>query len=234
MTTLAHLSPLLSLRDIGICYQSQLRRKGACSHWALTGITFDLLQGETLGVIGRNGAGKSTMLRLMAGIIAPDRGTVERHGGRAALLSLQVGFMPHLTGRENAMLSGILLGKTPREMRASMPEIEAFAELGDQIDEPIKAYSHGMRARLGFAVSFMTDPDILLVDEVLGVGDIEFRKKSSTLLKERIRSDRTAVVVSHDMGTIRDLCDRVVWIEKGRLLDVGATEAILEKYQSAA
>ncbi len=234
MTTLAHLSPLLSLRDVGICYQNHLRRSGDCDAWALNGISFDLLQGETLGVIGRNGAGKSTMLRLMAGIIAPDKGTMERHGARAALLSLQVGFMPHLTGRENALLSGILLGKTPKEMRASMPEIEEFAELGEQIDDPISSYSHGMRARLGFAVSFMTDPDILLVDEVLGVGDIQFRQKSSTLLKDRIKSDRTAVIVSHDLGTVKELCDRVVWIEKGELIAIGETEGMLERYKDAA
>ena len=226
--------PLISLRGASLCYVRRLRRRHHCDFWALQNISFDLIKGETLGVIGRNGAGKSTLLRLLAGIVAPDRGEVITHGASASLLSLQVGFLPHLSGRENAMLSGILLGLTPKQMRERMNDIVAFSELGDVIDAPLKTYSHGMRARLGFAVSFLTDPEILLVDEVLGVGDIEFRKKSSGLLKERIRSDRTAVVVSHSLHTIRELCDRVAWIQRGKLFAIGDTGAVLKDYEATA
>lgn len=227
-------APLISLRAVSLCYMRRLRRRHHCDFWALQDISLDILHGETLGVIGRNGAGKSTLLRLLAGIVAPDRGVVINHGATASLLSLQVGFLPHLTGRENAMLSGILLGLTPGQMRARMNEIIAFAELENVIDAPLKTYSSGMRARLGFAVSFLTDPEILLIDEVLGVGDIEFRKKSSGLLKARIKSDLTAVVVSHNLQTIRELCDRVAWIQGGRLVAIGDTATVLRDYEAAA
>lgn len=146
--------------------------------WALKDISFDIFHGETLGVIGRNGVGKSTLLCLIAGIIDPDMGTVFRaENCHASLLSLQVGFVPQLTGRENAVLSGILLGMHRETIESRMEEIIAFSELDEFIDQPIYTYSTGMRARLGFSVAFQTDPDILLVDEVLGVGDADFREK---------------------------------------------------------
>jgi lipopolysaccharide transport system ATP-binding protein len=216
---------------VGVHYE---RRHGifrSQRFWALEDISFSLYHGETLGIIGRNGAGKSTLLRLLAGIIGPDRGRVEQHGCRASLLSLQAGFLPRLSGRENAILSGILLGLSRKSVLRKLASIFEFAELQDAIDEPLHTYSAGMRARLGFAVAFQANPDILLVDEVLGVGDQQFREKSSLALRELICSDKTVVLVSHNLDTIRDLCDRLVWIKDRRTFREGATDDVLQEYQ---
>ena len=221
----------LGLRHVGVHYRRRKKTDGG-GLWALKDINFELYHGETLGVVGRNGVGKSTLLRVMAGIIAPDRGEVVNRAGRASLLSLQVGLVPHLTGRENALLSAILQGMSRRAARAKLDEIIAFSGLGDFIDEPVGTYSSGMRARLGFAVSFHADPDILLIDEVLGVGDADFKKKSTAAMKERIRSDRTVVLVSHNLLTIRELCDRVVWIEGGKTVAEGRAEDMVNLYES--
>jgi lipopolysaccharide transport system ATP-binding protein len=223
--------PVLSLRNVGAYYwrrKSYLKRE---RFWALKDVSFDLYQGESLGIIGRNGAGKSTLLQLLASIIYPDRGTLVNNGYRAALLSLQIGFVPYLTGRENAILSGMLLGMHREEIEAKMDEIIGFSELGNFFDEPISSYSAGMRARLGFSVAFQLEPDILLIDEVLGVGDAEFREKSSAMMRQKIRSNMTIVLVSHDTGTIHKLCDRVVWIEQGQTWMEGDTNSITQKYQ---
>jgi lipopolysaccharide transport system ATP-binding protein len=220
---------VLELKNVGVFYQ----RRGRAEHWALRDISLSLFQGETLGVIGRNGAGKSTLLRLLAGIIRPDRGDYVNHGYQASLLSLQVGFVAHLSGRENIVLSGLLLGMQLREIKERIDEIIAFAELEDCIDEPIETYSSGMRARLGFSAAFHVDPDILLIDEVLGVGDAEFVEKSKRVMQEKIRSDKTVVLVSHNANVVRAQCDRAVWIEKGRTLAEGATDQVLEAYQSS-
>src|SRR5262249_15432514 len=142
--------------------------------WALHDVSFDLRHGETLGVIGRNGAGKSTLLRLLAGILAPDTGSIMRKTDKVSLLALQAGFIPALTRRENAVLSGILLGMERADIESRMDEIVRFAELEQFIDEPVRTYSSGMRARLGFTVAFQADPDVLLIDEVLGIGDASF------------------------------------------------------------
>ena len=227
------LSPAASLRHVGVKYQTRNRFSGANVRWALKDISFDVLHGETLGILGRNGAGKSTLLRLLAGIIGPDRGKIVTDGSRATLLSLQVGFLAHLTGRENAVLSGILLGMSRREVEARLDEIIAFSELGELIDEPLSTYSSGMRARLGFSVAFQANPDILLVDEVLGVGDLEFRQKSSNKMRELMRSDKTVVLVSHSPATLRELCDRLVWIQDGRSVAAGPVDEILAAYQAA-
>jgi len=203
------------------------------TYWALKNVSFDLFQGETLGVIGRNGVGKTTLLRVIAGLISPDRGRLRGARVTASLLSLQVGFLPHLTGRENGILSGLLLGMRRREVVRKMPEIAAFAELGDFLDQPVNTYSSGMRARLGFAVAFHADPDIILADEVLGVGDAEFRKKSEAAMREQIRSNKTVVLVSHNAASIRQLCDRAVWLENGESRAQGETKDVLDQYLTA-
>ena len=226
--------PILSLRNVGAYYWRRRSYFRQARHWALQDVSFDLYQGESLGIVGRNGAGKSTLLQLLAGIIMPDRGRILSHGANAALLSLQVGFVPYLTGRENAILSGMLLGMHRYEVEENMSEIISFADLGAFLDEPIRSYSAGMKARLGFSVAFQLDPDILLIDEVLGVGDAEFRKKSSEKLKEKIRSDRTIVIVSHNPDTIRNLCDRAVWIDNGTTRDEGDPAAVIRAYNNAA
>ena len=228
----AHHSTVLGIESAGVCYR---RRSGLLGHrvtefWALRDVSLELRAGETLGVVGRNGAGKSTLLRLLAGVIRPDCGRMMNYGYRAGLLSLQIGFVNYLTGRENAMLSGLLLGMKAEEIKRKMNSITEFAELDEFMDEPIETYSSGMRARLGFSTAFHADPDILLVDEVLGVGDAEFRAKSKAAMRELIASDKSVVLVSHSAGLIRDLADRAVWIEKGRTAAEGDTEEVLHAY----
>lgn len=225
----------LSLRDVGVCYP---RRSGLLSRrrevfWALSAVSLDLHLGETLGVVGRNGGGKSTLLRLLAGIIKPDRGTVETFGYQATLLSLQVGFVDYLTGRENVVISGLLLGMSRAEIEEKMGSIVAFAELEEFIDEPIQTYSSGMRARLGFSTAVHVEPDILLIDETLSVGDAEFQEKSKRMMQEKMSSDQTVVLVSHSLGLIRSVCDRVVWIDNGHTRMEGPPDEVVAAYQQA-
>ncbi len=196
---------LISLRHVGVQYRLRRGRLKRKRFWALKDISFDLYHGESLGVIGRNGCGKTTLLKVLAGITHPDVGSVTHNGCRAALLALQVGFVPYLTGRENATLSGLMLGFSRRDMEHRMDAIADFAELGEFFDEPMFEYSAGMKARLGFSVAFQLDPDVLLIDEVLGVGDAEFRRKSTAVLTDKIKSEKTVVVVSHDRSTIHRL-----------------------------
>lgn len=227
--------PLIELCNVGLCYRSNhifyARRRG--QFWALKDVSLSVYPGETLGVIGRNGAGKSTLLKTIAGILKPDRGDVHLRAERIALLSLQIGFVPHLTGKENIILSGLLLGYSRRGIKARVDDIIEFAELGEFIHQPIDTYSTGMRARLGFAIAFYTNPDVLLVDETLGVGDASFKKKSTQKMKERIQSNATVVLVSHNAKVIGEICDRVVWIEHGRSIMEGDPKTVLEAYAKA-
>jgi lipopolysaccharide transport system ATP-binding protein len=226
-------STLISLEHVGVAFRGgQLALRQKPPFWVLKDITFDLRQGETLGVIGRNAAGKSTLLRLLAGIISHDRGKIINHGHSTALLSLQTGFVPHLTGRQNAILSGILLGLRRREVEARMDAIIEFSELGDFIDEPLSNYSSGMRSRLGFSVAYQVEPDILLIDETLSVGDEEFQEKSRLAMHERIRSEKTIVLVSHNAETIKTLCDRAVWVDQGETKTVGTVEDVTAAYRA--
>ncbi|HEY4126605.1 MAG TPA: ABC transporter ATP-binding protein [Gammaproteobacteria bacterium] len=221
---------IIELKNVGVRYRRKAGFMRSNAFWALHDVSFNLKHGETLGVIGRNGAGKSTLLRLLAGILAPDRGVVVSHTDRVSLLALQAGFIPALTGRENAVLSGILLGMKRADVEARMDEMVRFAELEQFIDEPVRTYSSGMRARLGFTVAFQADPDVLLVDEVLGTGDAGFKEKSSAAMREKIASDKTVVIVTHQAETVRELCDRVVWVEKGVTVEIGEPETVVEHY----
>ncbi|HIE01253.1 MAG TPA: ABC transporter ATP-binding protein [Thiotrichaceae bacterium] len=223
-------SPVFSLRHVGVFYK---RNRGVFGEpfWAIKDVSFDLYQGETLGIIGRNGVGKSTLLRLMAGIIKPSIGEFVNHGYQASLLALHLGFIYYLTGRENALLSGMFMGLRKKEVHAKMEAIIEFAELGDFIDQPLATYSSGMVARLAFSVAFQADPDILLIDEVLGVGDAEFSQKSATAMQDKIRSNKTIVLVSHNAAVIQQLCNRVVWIEDGVSKSEGETATVLTEYQ---
>ncbi len=226
--------PLISLDQVGLFYT---RHHGFTTQqfWALKDVSFTLNRGDSLGVVGRNGVGKSTLLKLLGGLMQPDRGQIVRHGSfNASLLSLQVGFVSYLTGRENAILSGMLMGMTRRAITRRLPEIIEFSELGDFIDEPISTYSSGMTARLGFSVALQIEPDIWLIDEVLGVGDAEFAQKSSRLLRSKLqRQETTMVFVSHGADSVARLCNRALWLEDGVVQLVGDTDTVLAAYEAA-
>jgi len=202
---------LVSLRDVGVRYKRRhgLFRKSTFFQ-ALQGINLDIRRGETLGIIGRNGAGKSTLLRVIAGIIKPDQGEILNYGVTVSLLALQVGFDNNLSGWENAIFSGMLLGYSRSKIENNLEAIADFAELGDFIDEPVRTYSTGMRARLGFAVAMFMTPGILLLDEVLSVGDKDFRQKAEMEMLRKIHSNQTVVLVSHMESQVARLCDRVI------------------------
>lgn len=221
----------LSLRSVGVAYKRRAGLFRRERYWALRDVSFDVYNGETLGVIGRNGAGKSTLLRVLAGIIAPDKGEVMNYAGCASLLALQVGFLNHLTGRENAILGGMMLGLSKQEVKSRMEDIRSYADIGDFFDQPVARYSTGMRARLGFSVAIHANPDVILLDEVLGVGDKDFREKSSRSMREKIKSNQTVVLVSHQIGLIAQVCDRVVWIESGHVKLEGRPEYVLDNYK---
>jgi lipopolysaccharide transport system ATP-binding protein len=204
---------ILSLRDVGVRYK---RRGGLFKKpeyfQALEGVSFDIHRGETLGIVGRNGAGKSTLLRVIAGIIQPDQGEVINYGVSVSLLALQAGFDPELPGRDNAIMNGMLLGYTRKQVETRMNDIIEFSELGDFIDEPVKTYSSGMRSRLGFSVSVFMTPDVLLLDEILSVGDKGFREKAEAEMTRKMSSEQTIVLVSHSESQITRLCDNRVSI----------------------
>ncbi len=225
------MSVVLSLDQVGVFYRRRVSLFNREKVWAIRDISFAVNKGETLGVIGRNGAGKSTLLRVLAGVLDPDEGQVARHVSTASLLTLNLGFLPHLSGRDNAVLSGMLMGLSRQQINSKLDEIIAFAELGPAIDDPFRNYSSGMKARLSFGVAITADPDIILVDEILGVGDQGFRQKSTAAMKEKINSDKTVIVVSHSEALIREVCDRLVWIHQGAVAATGDVDDVLAQYQ---
>ena len=200
----------------------------------LDDVSFSVADGSSFAIIGRNGAGKSTSLKLMSKILVPNSGTVTVKGRVSALLELGAGFHPDLTGRENIFLNGAVLGLSQETLRKRYDEIVEFSGIGEFIENQVKTYSSGMYARLGFAVAVNVDPDILLVDEVLSVGDAQFRQKCRNKIEELRLGGRTVVVVSHDTNTIMNICDRAVWIEKGKVCAEGATGDVVTKYRAAA
>jgi len=197
---------------------------------ALKGISFEVEQGEVFGIIGRNGSGKSTILGLTAGVMKPDRGSVKTQGKISSLLELGAGFHPDLSGIENIMLNGILSGNTRADMMKKMEQIIEFSELGDFIYQPLRTYSSGMHARLGFSVAVHIDPEILLVDEALAVGDLDFKGKCNRKMKEFTESGATIIIVSHDMPAIAELCNRVAWIDSGTIMKIGSPIEVIKEY----
>ena len=217
---------LIKFENVGLSF----KRKGKAPITAIKDASFNLLEGETLGLIGRNGAGKSTLLRIIAGTYLSNQGTITRQTESCALLTLQLGFVPYLNGVDNAILSGMLQGLDKSYIESKIPHIIEYTEIGDMIYEPISTWSTGMVQRLGFALALEIKPKILLIDESLSVGDMAFKKKSEAAIKERISSNQTVVLVSHSISTIEELCDRVVWIEQGVTRAQGKTEEVLEMY----
>ena len=198
---------------------------------AVKGVSFEVEKGQILGIVGKNGSGKSTLLRAIAGIFSPDEGTIDLHGNSISLLSIGVGFQNSRTGRENIYLSGMLLGFSREFIDEKLDEIVEFSELGDFIDRPVKSYSSGMYSKLAFAITAILETDIMLIDEVLSVGDAKFKKKSYAKMKELIsKEDRTVLIVSHSSDTIKNLCDNVLWIHDGEMKMYGTTAEVLPKY----
>ena len=199
---------------------------------AVRGVSFSVPKGEILGIVGKNGSGKSTMLRAVAGIFSPDEGTIDLHGNSVSLLSIGVGFQRELTGRENIVLSGMLLGFSEEAVRAKMDEIIEFAELGEFIDMPVRTYSSGMHSKLAFSITAILEADIMLIDEVLSVGDAKFKKKSYNKMKQLISdSDRTVLIVSHASETLQELCTSVLWLHDGEIRMIGKPEEVLPVYE---
>ena len=223
---------VLSLDEVGVYYHRRNSLWNREKQWALRDVSFDVNNGETLGVIGNNGAGKSTLLRVLAGLLDPDEGSIRRTIRTASLLTINLGFLPELNGRDNAILSGMLMGLSRGQVLEKLDRMIEFSELGDAIDDPFRTYSAGMRARLGFGVALTVDPDVILVDEVLGVGDQRFRDKSTRAMKEKINSDKTVILVSHSQEMIRELCDRLIWIDRGTVAANGGVDEVLGLYNA--
>src|SRR5579864_8894654 len=209
------------------------RRPKEETFWALKDVSLQVNEGEVLGLIGRNGAGKTTLLKILSRITRPTAGWAEIHGRVGSLLEVGTGFHPELTGRENTFLSGAILGMGKAEIARKFDEIVAFAELEKFIDTPVKHYSSGMYVRLAFAVAAHLEPEILLVDEVLAVGDINFQKKCLGKMGDVAKAGRTVVLVSHQLNQIRRLCQRVVWVDAGQIRLNGSTHEVVSAYESA-
>lgn len=201
--------------------------------WALRDVTFEIQRGETFCVVGENGSGKSTLLQICAGILAPTSGTAVAHGRVAALLELGSGFNPEFSGKDNVYLNGAILGLSHKDMDRRFPDIEAFAEIGDFIHQPVKTYSSGMAVRLAFAVAIHVDPEILLVDEALAVGDIYFRQRCMRKVQELRQRGVTILFVSHATGDVKALGDRAMWLEKGIVKALGRTDLVVSQYLAA-
>ncbi|HSU44676.1 MAG TPA: ABC transporter ATP-binding protein [Casimicrobiaceae bacterium] len=233
----------LRVRNLGKAYKRYRRKWGRLAEWIGAGVhheltwvlrdlTFDVAPGEAVGVIGANGAGKSTLLKLVTGTVRPTSGTCEAGGRVAGLLELGIGFHPDFTGRQNVFMAGQTMGIPGARLRSSMAEIEAFAEIGDYIDQPVRTYSSGMQVRLAFSVATAVRPDILVVDEALSVGDAYFQHKSFDRIRKFRDAGTTLLFVSHSAGAIKTLCDRAILLEHGMLLRDGAPDAVLDYYNA--
>lgn len=199
---------------------------------ALNDVSFQVKKGEIVGLVGFNGAGKSTMLKILAGVLAPTKGSVKVIGTVAPLIEVGAGFDPELTARENIYLNGAILGHSKEFMDSKFDEIIDFAELKDFVDVPVKNFSSGMYARLGFAIATMVKPDILIVDEVLSVGDYKFQEKCERRIQKMIDDGVTIILVSHDIGMIERLCTKVIWLEHGNVKDIGSSMKMCNKYKN--
>jgi ABC-type polysaccharide/polyol phosphate transport system ATPase subunit len=237
--------PAIRVEDVSVTYRTSLEKKPTFKNTvirmgrrqrtvreieAVKGVKLDIERGSVVGIMGANGAGKSTLVRTMAGILPPTEGRIEVHGKVSTLLALGVGFNKDLTGRQNVTLGGLAAGLSRDRLAEKYDDIVEFAELEDFMDMPMRTYSSGMYGRLGFSVAVNMEPDILLIDEALSVGDARFRKKSARKMKELCGQSRTIVLVSHALGTIHDLCDNAVWMHKGELKMQGEPQEVIDAY----
>lgn len=220
----------LTVDSLSLTFRNGLRVFSRRQTTVLQDISFSVGRGETFGVVGGNGAGKSTLLRVLAGIYQPTRGRLTSSVASVSLLNLQLGFDENLDARDNIVLSGMLMGMSRRRMRELTAEILDYAELGSSAEMPVRSYSTGMRARLGFAISKYSRPDVILLDEVLSVGDGHFREKAEATMREMLQGNQTVVFVSHDSGRIRELCSRVCWLKDGRVQMLGPANEVMDAY----
>jgi len=201
--------------------------------WALKNVSFEVERGEVVGIIGHNGAGKSTLLKVISGILKPTGGSLEVHGNVVPMLELGSGFDHDLTGRENIFLNGSILGYSEKYLKEKYEQIVEFSELGKFIDVPIRNYSSGMLMRLAFSIATVVQPEILIVDEILAVGDAAFQEKSKARMLELMSGGTTVLFVSHSLEQIREMCDRVIWLEHGQIKAIGATKEISDAYEAS-
>ena len=224
----------LIAENVGVRYSLRKGVFGRRDKWALRNVSFRIEPGDSFAVIGRNGSGKSTLLRVLSGVFSPDEGKVVNTLGDASLLTINLGFVKHLSGRENAIMAGLLQGKRRREVLSHIDQIKALSGLGDAFEDPIGSYSSGMTGRLGFAASFYNDPAVLLIDEAFSAGDDEFKQKAADLMTEKLKSDdMTFVFVSHAISQVRQICKRGIWLEEGQIAAEGDVETIIAAYQES-
>lgn len=240
--------PIVSVKNISLKFKMEQNRANSLKEfcvrwlkrdlksedfWALTDVSFDVEKGDVIGIIGHNGAGKSTLLKVISGIMKPTKGTIEAHGNIVPMLELGSGFDMELSGRENIYLNGAILGYSEEFLNEKYDEIVAFSELGNFIEAPLRTYSSGMLARLAFSVACIVEPEILIVDEILSVGDADFQEKSRARMMELMTGGTTVFFVSHSLKQIREMCNKVVWLEHGKIQAVGKTEDICNMYEGA-
>lgn len=240
--------PIVSVKNISLKFKMEQNRANSLKEfcvrwlkrdlksedfWALTDVSFDVEKGDVIGIIGHNGAGKSTLLKVISGIMKPTKGTIEAHGNIVPMLELGSGFDMELSGRENIYLNGAILGYSEKFLNEKYDEIVTFSELGNFIEAPLRTYSSGMLARLAFSVACIVEPEILIVDEILSVGDADFQEKSRARMMELMTGGTTVFFVSHSLEQIREMCNKVVWLEHGKIQAVGKTEDICNMYEGA-
>jgi ABC-type polysaccharide/polyol phosphate transport system ATPase subunit len=236
----------VSVKDLGLTYRTSIDKKPTLKAriktlgrgkkytrivQALTDVSIDVHYGTVLGIIGSNGAGKSSLMRVISGIVPPTQGRVEVYGSVSTLLALGVGFNPSMTGRDNVYLGGLAAGMSRDEIDNNFDAIAEFSELGEAIDAPMRTYSSGMFARLAFSVAAVVEPDILIIDEALSTGDAKFKEKSLNRIKELRTADRALILVSHALATIEDICNEVVWLNKGKLMMRGNPSEVIAAYR---
>ncbi len=224
---------LLELKNVSLSYSEGFSLFSNKKKVAIDNLCLSIRTGENVAVLGGNGAGKSTLLKLLAGIYRPSSGEMLIHKPyRPVFVGLQSGFVPYMDGQENVVLTGMLLGMSKKEIKKKLPDIFEYAELGSAINNPTYTYSAGMRARLAFAISVYSEPDLLLIDEAMGVGDKDFRKKSNETIKQMIEGHAAVVIVSHEMKYLREVCDQAVWFENGKVKALGSSESVINEYES--